>query len=98
PSGTGANRRALNPATGELLPAVFIGAIVPGVGNINNGLVQSGQGGTPLGLMEDRGAHGGPRIGIAYQINSKTVLRTGGGVFYERVATFGIGITSNYTT
>jgi len=98
PSGTGANRRALNPATGELLPAVFIGAIVPGVGNINNGLVQSGQGGTPLGLMEDRGAHWGPRIGIAYQINSKTVLRTGGGVFYERVATFGIGITSNYTT
>ena len=98
PSGTGANRRALNPVTGELLPAVLIGAIVPGIGNINNGLVQSGKNGTPEGLMEDRGAHWGPRLGIAYQINSKTVIRAGGGVFYERVATFGIGITSNYTT
>ena len=98
PSGTGANRRALNPITGALLPAVLIGAIVPGVGNINNGLVQSGQGGTPLGLMQDRGAHWGPRIGLAYQLNSKTVFRMGGGIYYERVATFGIGVTSNYTT
>ena len=76
----------------------MIGAIVPGVGNINNGLVQSGQNGTPEGLMQDRGAHWGPRFGVAYQLNSKTVFRMGGGVFYERVATFGIGITSNYTT
>ena len=98
PSGTGANRRALDPITGQLLPAVLIGAIVPGVGNINNGMVQSGQNGTPLGLMQDRGAHWGPRIGIAYQLNSKTVFRMGGGIYYERVATFGIGITSNYTT
>ncbi|MBZ5635563.1 MAG: carboxypeptidase regulatory-like domain-containing protein [Acidobacteriia bacterium] len=97
-SGTGASKKARNPITGELLPAVLIGAIVPGVGNINNGLVQSGQNGTPEGLMEDRGAHWGPRIGLAYQIDSKTVFRMGGGVFYERVATFGIGITSNYTT
>ena len=98
PSGTGASRRAQNPITGELLPAVLIGAIVPGVGNINNGMVQSGQNGTPEGLMQDRGAHWGPRLGIAYQIDSKTVFRMGGGVYYERVATFGIGITSNYTT
>ena len=32
PFGTGANRRAQNPITGELLPAPYIGAIVPGVG------------------------------------------------------------------
>ena len=54
--------------------------------------------GTPQGLMQDRGAHFGPRFGLAYQINRKTVFRMGGGVFYERVATFGPGITSNYTT
>ena len=71
---------------------------MPGVGNINNGMVQSGQNGTPEGLIQDRGAHFGPRLGIAYQLNSKTVFRMGGGVFYERVATFGPGITSNYTT
>jgi hypothetical protein len=98
PNGTGTNRRALNPITGELLPAVYIGAIVPGSGDINNGMVRSGQGGTPRGLIENRGAHFGPRIGLAYQINNKTVFRTGGGVFYERIATFGVGITSNYTT
>ena len=94
----GPNRQAINPLTGQILPAVYIGAIVPGVGNINNGLVQSGKNGTPEGLMEDRGAHWGPRFGLAYQINNKTVFRLGGGVFYERVATFGIGTTSNYTT
>ena len=98
PFGSGTNIQAQNPITGELLPAPYIGAIVPGVGNINNGMVVSGQNGTPLGLIQDRGLHWGPRIGLAYQINNKTVFRMGGGTFYERVATFGIGITSNYTT
>jgi len=98
PFGTGASRQARNPITGALLPAPYIGAIVPAVGNINNGMVLSGQGDTPLGLIQDRGAHWGPRLGLAYQINSKTVFRMGGGVFYERIATFGVGITSRYTT
>jgi hypothetical protein len=98
PFGTGSSRQAQNPITGQLLPAPYIGAMVPGVGDINNGMVVSGQNGTPLGLIQDRGLHWGPRIGLAYQINGKTVFRMGGGVFYERVATFGIGITSNYTT
>jgi hypothetical protein len=98
PNGTGANRRAINPITGELLPAVFIGALLPGIGDLNNGMVLSGQGDTPRGLIKDRGAHYGPRIGLAYAIDDKTVLRLGGGVFYERIATFGVGITSNYTT
>jgi hypothetical protein len=98
PSGTGVNRRARHPITGELLPAVYIGAIVPGIGDINNGIVRSGQDGTPRGLIQNRGAHYGPRIGLAYQINDKTVFRMGGGAFYERTATFGLGITSRYTT
>ena len=51
PFGTGSSRRAQNPITGELFPAPYIGAIVPGGGDINNGTVQSGQGGTPLGLI-----------------------------------------------
>ena len=97
PTGTGTNRRALNPITGEILPAALIGAIVPGSGNINNGMVLSGKD-APLGLIEDRGAHWAPRLGIAYALDNKTVLRMGGGVFYERVATFGIGITSDYVT
>jgi hypothetical protein len=95
---SGPNRQAINPLTGQTLPAVYVGAIVPGVGNINNGTVLSGQNGTPLGLIQDRGAHWGPRLGVAYKLNGKTVLRLGGGVFYERVATFPVGTTSNYTT
>jgi hypothetical protein len=95
---SGPNRQALNPITGQLLPAPYIGGIVPGVGNINNGTVLSGQNGTPEGLIKDRGAHLGPRFGLAYKVNSKTVFRTGGGIFFERVATFPVGITSNYTT
>jgi hypothetical protein len=94
----GAGREAINPVTGQILPAVYIGAIVPGVGNINNGMMLSGQGTEPLGLMKNRGPQWGPRLGIAYQLDSKTVFRTGGGVFYERVATFPVGTTSNYTT
>lgn len=98
PVGTGTNRRGQNPFTGEIVPAALIGAIVPGVGDINNGMVLSGQGNTPLGLIENRGAHWGPRIGLAYAFDNKTVFRAGGGVFYDRIATFGIGITSNYVT
>ncbi len=59
---SGPNRQAINPLTGQILPAVYIGAIIPGVGNINNGMVRSGQDGTPLGLIENRGPHWGPRI------------------------------------
>jgi hypothetical protein len=95
---SGGTRQALNPVTGQILPAVYIGAIVPGVGDINDGLVRSGQNGTPLGLIKNRGPQWGPRIGVAYQVDNKTVFRAGGGVFYERIATFGVGITSNYTT
>ena len=95
---SGGKRQAQDPITGQILPAVYIGAIVPGIGDINNGMVRSGQNGTPLGLIDNRGPQFGPRLGVAYEIDSKTVFRAGGGVFYERIATFGVGITSNYTT
>ena len=98
PTGTGTARRALDPATGTIQPAALIGAIIPGSGNINNGMVLSGQGNTPEGLIENRGAHWAPRLGIAYAMDNKTVFRMGGGAFYERIATFGIGVTSNYVT
>jgi hypothetical protein len=49
-------------------------------------------------LIDHRGPQFGPRLGVAYQFDNKTVFRAGGGVFYERIATFGVGITSNYTT
>jgi hypothetical protein len=78
-------RMAFDPVTGQLLNSAYVGFIVPGSGNINNGTVDAGVNGTPRGLMDNRGVQWGPRLGIAYALNNHTVIRMGGGVFYERV-------------
>lgn len=90
-------RVAQNPLTGQFFPAALIGDIVPGSGTLYNGIVRSGQNGTPVGLIKDRGVHWGPRFGLAYNFG-KTVFRAGGGVFFDRITTFEIGVTSNYVT
>jgi hypothetical protein len=91
-------RLAQNPRTGETLPATFIGAIVPGSGAIDNGVVRANQNGVPRGLIESRGLQLGPRFGLAYAMSPKTVFRLGGGLFYERISTASIGYTTNYLT
>jgi len=80
---------ARNPITGADSPAALIGAIVnTGQGFVNglyaNGMGRAGQDGYPRGLMDDRGIHYAPRIGLAWSFMPKTVLRVGGGVFYDR--------------
>jgi hypothetical protein len=94
----GGERRARNPVTGETSPAFLIGSIVPGVGSISNGIVRAGRNGVPRGLIDSQGPQWGPRLGLAYAMNDKTVLRLGGGAFYERVSTASIGYTTNYLT
>ncbi len=76
---------AQNPVTGQQFPAGFIGSIVPGVGNINNGLVSANTPGVPQGFMYNRGVQYGPRFGFAYALTNddKTVLRGGFGVSYS---------------
>lgn len=60
-----------NPGAGGLLGAlVFAGSGTDGIGRRN------------LSLPWKRGF--GPRLGLAYQINSKTVIRTSGGIYYAR--------------
>lgn len=79
---------ALDPFTGKTAPAVLIGAVVPGHGNINNGLIQAGANGYPRGLMDSRPPQIGPRFGISWVPgggDGKTVIRMGGGAFYERL-------------
>ncbi len=78
---------ARNPLTGELLPSVFIGGIVPGVGNIDDGIAVGGVNGYPKGMIEDRGIHYAPRFGLAWSPgqNRRTVIRFGAGVFYDRI-------------
>jgi hypothetical protein len=83
----GGVRSALNPVTGQTAPAVLIGAIVPGVGNPFDGMVIAGQNGYPRGLINSRGLHYAPRIGLAWMPagpGGKWVVRAGGAVAYER--------------
>jgi hypothetical protein len=91
-------RLAKNPITGATAPAVLIGAIVPGVGDPANGIVHAGKNGTPRGLIDNRGIQWGPRVGMVYQFDDKTVVRTGGGIFFERIATSAVGYTTNFLT
>ena len=76
---------AQNPLTGELLPQGFIGSIVPGSGNMNNGLVSGNAPGVPTGFMRNQGVLYGPRFGFAYALTSdnNTVLRGGFGIAYS---------------
>lgn len=88
---------AQNPLTGQLLPAVYIGGLVPGVGKWQggayvNGIARAGEG-YPRGIIQSRGLHYAPRLGVAWSVKPKTVLRVGGGVFYDRI--YGTGGVSN---
>jgi hypothetical protein len=82
-------RVSVNPITGETGPAALIGTIVNTGGSAfvgplyANGMGRAGQD-YPRGLINNRGIHYAPRIGIAYAINNKTVIRTGAGTFYDR--------------
>ncbi|PWU12578.1 MAG: hypothetical protein C5B51_00360, partial [Terriglobia bacterium] len=81
-------RSSLNPLTGQTGPAALIGAIVPGLGNPYNGIVTPATTGAPRGLINGQGVLYGPRFGLAWTpagAGSKTVVRLGGGVFYERI-------------
>ena len=85
PAQINGQRMAYDPLTQQTLLPGFIGFIVPGSGDVNDGNALAGVNGYPRGLTASRGVQYGPRLGAAYALNNKTVIRAGGGIFYERV-------------
>ena len=93
-----------NPSQAVKLTAA--GQVVPGSGNIYNGLQRVGNGinpaqaylvpnatnpavlgvpsGGPRGLFPGQNTWG-PRVGFAFSVNPKTIIRAGGGLFYDRM-------------
>ena len=84
-----ASRVAVDPNTGQSLGVgtnVAIGTIVPGSGDLLNGIVQAGQGIAKTNYTwPDIGI--APRFGIAYDLTGeqKMVVRGGFGLFYDRL-------------
>jgi len=59
-------RMAENPITDQFYPVSWIGAFVPGTGNVTNGAVVAKDTSYPDGFYYNPGVRWGPRLGIAY--------------------------------
>ena len=83
-------RIAVNPVTGQTGPYATVGSLVNTGKGFVNGLFANGMGlssdpNYPKALMDGQGINFAPRLGIAYQIANKTVIRSGAGIFYDRL-------------
>jgi len=97
PVTTPQGRRAINPRTGEILPAVFIGAFVPGSGEPFNGAVVASDKTYPRGFRDQAGLLYEPRFGFAYDPlgNGKTAIRGGFGIFHNTISPGVRGFSQN---
>jgi hypothetical protein len=81
-----ANRRAINPLTGEIVSQAYAGTTVPGSGTITNGMFAGGLPGNKAGWYYDMPpVSWGPRTGFAWDVfgDGKTAFRASGGMFYN---------------
>jgi hypothetical protein len=97
PITTAQGRRAVNPLTGEIWPVTYVGQIVPGTGYtcgvitpstpcVFNGIVIQENGNYVdggRGFFNPPGVQYDPRFGMAYAVNTRTVVRAAAGEFHE---------------
>lgn len=85
-----ANRRAMDPATGQFIgtsaqASILVGTLVPGSGSTSNGLVLAGQGIAKTGFTYPALQYA-PRFGGAWDVrgDGSVVIRGATGMFYDR--------------
>ena len=78
-------RLSRNPVTGAIGPAVLIGGIVRGTGDLTNGLVLNSDSSYPAGFKDAPPILVEPRVGFAYDFagDGKTAVRGSFGIFYN---------------
>jgi hypothetical protein len=76
---------AHDPVTGQVLPNIYVGAFVPGSGDITNGMVTRDDPDYPEGFRDNQGIHLEPRVGFAYDLdgNGKTALHASAGLYHN---------------
>jgi hypothetical protein len=89
---TGNARNAVDPRTGQIVTApgaantaALIGTVVPGTGNLTNGIHQAGDGIADTSYVWPALVVA-PRFGVAYDLtgDQRLILRGGGGLFFDR--------------
>jgi len=80
---------AVDPTTGLTYPKAYVGLFVPNTGNLNNGVLYVNTKGYPKGATYSNGLLWAPRVGFAYSVTPKTVIRGGFGLYYNTRARSG---------